>query len=155
MHPHFISMHAYFSKQKKLILSFVHNLHLISRHPYWTRSNPQRIMNLLGKSHVALREDVDSMKNKIYQLVESMIALAKRERENNIQRPAVIENFIPSQVNVPAQPHPIRISVENPVIQEHPNVQEWHTSPHDAIEYHGFAFPTPNPQRESPMVNIE
>lgn len=51
------------------------------------------------------------MKNKINQLMEAMIALAKREE--NIQRPVVTENVIPPQVNNLAKPQHVRISVEN------------------------------------------
>lgn len=59
-------------------------------------------MDPLEQSHIALRRDVDSMKNQIYQLVKAMIALAKRE--DNIQQTAVMENVIPHPVNDPILP---------------------------------------------------
>jgi hypothetical protein len=61
-------------------------------------------MDPLEQNHIALRGDVDSMKNQIDQLVEAMIALEKRE--DNIQQTAVVENVIPALVNGPTQPLP-------------------------------------------------
>ncbi|CAL5191987.1 unnamed protein product [Lathyrus oleraceus] len=66
------------------------------------------------KSHDTLRQDVESMKNKIDQLVEAIIALEKREY--NIKRTVVTENVIPPQVNDPAQPQHVWIPVENPTV---------------------------------------
>ena len=74
-------------------------------------------MDPLEQSHIALRGDVESMKNRIHQLMEVMIALEKRE--DNIQRTAVIGNVIPPPTNDLTQPQLLRILVDNSVIQEH------------------------------------
>lgn len=63
------------------------------------------------------RENIEVMKNQLNQLLEVMVALANRE--DNIQWTVVTENVIPPQVNNQAQPQPVRIPIENPVIQEH------------------------------------
>ncbi|CAL5213221.1 unnamed protein product [Lathyrus oleraceus] len=90
------------------------------------------------------RDDIDVMRNQLNQLIEVMVALANRE--DNIQRTVVTENVIPPQVNNRAQPQPVRIPFENPAIQEHHIIQDGHSSPHDAIKYHSFAFSEPNDQ---------
>lgn len=84
------------------------------------------------------------MENKIDQLMKALLALA--QSEDNILRTIVAENVIPPQVSGPAQAQPKRIPVENPAIQKHLIIWDGHTSPHDAIEYHRFALPTPNLQ---------
>jgi len=61
-------------------------------------------MDPLEQNHIALRGDVDSMKNQTDQLVEAMIALEKRE--DNIQQTAVVENVILAPVNGTTQPLP-------------------------------------------------
>lgn len=95
-------------------------------------------MDPLKQSHVALRGDVNSTKSQIYQLVEAMIALAKRE--DNIQRTAVTKNVIP---------------IKNSNVQECHTIQDGYSSSHYAIEYHNFEFSTPNSQGISLMVNTE
>lgn len=54
-------------------------------------------MNPGQQNQFASREDVDLMKNQLNQLVEAIIALAKRE--DNIQQTTVTENVIPPSVN--------------------------------------------------------
>lgn len=110
-------------------------------------------MDLLEKSHVALRGDVNSIKNQIDKIVEAMIILAKRE--DNIQWTAVIEDVIPPQVNDLARPQPVRVSVENSTVQEYYTVQDGCFSYHNVIEYHDFSFSTPNSQGASLAVNTE
>lgn len=78
------------------------------------------------------------MRNRLNQLMKAMVA--SENREDNIQMTVIIENVIPPQVNDQAQRHPVQIPIENPVIQEHPIIWDKHSSPHDAIEYHSFAF---------------
>lgn len=60
------------------------------------------------------------MKNQLVQLMEAMIALAKKER--NIQWIVVTENVIPPQVSVPNQLHPVHIMLSNevPIMQKNP-----------------------------------
>lgn len=77
-------------------------------------------MDQLEQNHVAIREDVGLMKNKLDQLVEAMSALA--QKDDNIQRTAVAENVVPPRVNGLAQPQPVRVPLENPAIQEHPTI---------------------------------
>ncbi|XP_050920257.1 uncharacterized protein LOC127137893 [Lathyrus oleraceus] len=110
-------------------------------------------MDSLEQSHITLRGDVDSMKNQIYQLVEAMIALAKRE--DNIQQTAVIENVIPPPVNDPTQPQPVRTPVDNSVVQECHIVRDEVSPYHDAVEYHSFAFYVPDSNGASLVVNTE
>ena len=93
------------------------------------------------------------MKNKIDQLVKAMIAL--EEREDSVQKTVVTENVIPPQVNGQTQSQPIRIPVENPVIQENLIIRDKHLSPHDVVEYHSFAFSEPNSPGEIPMKRIK
>ncbi|CAL5193641.1 unnamed protein product [Lathyrus oleraceus] len=108
-------------------------------------------MDPLEKNHIALRGDVDSMKNQIYQLVEAMIALEKRE--DNIQQTAVVENVIPAPVNGPTQPQLVRTPVNNSIVQERHVVQD--SSRHDAVEYHSFDFSVPDSHGTSLVVNAE
>ncbi|XP_050895119.1 uncharacterized protein LOC127101711 [Lathyrus oleraceus] len=110
-------------------------------------------MDPLEQNHIALRGDMDSMKNQIDQLVEAMIALEKRE--DNIQQTAVIENVILAPVNDPIQPQPVQTPVDNSVVQERHIVRDGGSSYHDAIEYHGFAFSEPDYNGTSLVVNIE
>ncbi|XP_050893356.1 uncharacterized protein LOC127099608 [Lathyrus oleraceus] len=108
-------------------------------------------MDSLEQSHIALRGDVDSMKNQLDQLVEAMIVLAKRE--DNIQQTAVIENVIPAPVNGPTQPQLVRTPIDNSIVQERHVVQD--SSRHDDVEYHSFAFSVPDSHGTSPVVNAE
>ncbi|CAL5207939.1 unnamed protein product [Lathyrus oleraceus] len=108
-------------------------------------------MDPLEQNHIALRGDVDSMKNQINQLVEAMIALEKRE--DNIQQTAVVENVIPAPVNGPTQPQLVRTPIDNSVVQERHVVQD--SSRHDAFEYHSFAFSVPDSHGTSLVVNAE
>ncbi|CAL5211971.1 unnamed protein product [Lathyrus oleraceus] len=108
-------------------------------------------MDPLEQSHIALRGDVDSLKNQIDQLVEAMITLAKRE--DNIQHTAVVENVMLALVNGSTQPQLVRTPVDNSVIQEHYIVRD--SSYHDAVEYHNFAFSEPNSHGTSLVVNTE
>ncbi|XP_050887174.1 uncharacterized protein LOC127092358 [Lathyrus oleraceus] len=108
-------------------------------------------MDPLEQSHIALRGDVDSMKNQLDQLVEAMIALEKRE--DNIQQTAVVENVIPAPVNGPTQPQLVRTPVDNSIVQEHHVVQD--SSRHDVVEYHIFAFSVPDSHGTSLVVNAE
>ncbi|CAL5210101.1 unnamed protein product [Lathyrus oleraceus] len=110
-------------------------------------------MDPLELSHIASRGDVDSMKNQIYQLLEAMITLAKRE--DNILQTAVVENVIPLPVNDPTKPPHIRIPVDNFVVQERHIVRDGGSSYHDGVEYHSFAFSVPNSHGTSLMVNTE
>lgn len=100
-----------------------------------------------------LREDVGLIENILDQLVKAMSALA--QRVDNIQQTAVTENVIPPPASGHAQPHPVRIPVENPAMQEHHIFRDGCTSPHDGIEYHRFAFTMQNPQGASLMINIK
>ncbi|XP_050897650.1 uncharacterized protein LOC127104509 [Lathyrus oleraceus] len=97
-------------------------------------------MDPLEQSHIALRGDVDSMKNQIDQLVEAMIALEKRE--DNTQQTAVVENVIPAPVNGPTQPQLVRTPVDNSIVQERHVVQD--SSRHDVVKYHSFEFSVPD-----------
>jgi hypothetical protein len=71
-------------------------------------------MDPLEQSHIALRGDVDSMKNQLDQLVEAMIVLAKKE--DNIQQTAVVENVMLATVNGLTQPQLVQTPVENSVV---------------------------------------
>ncbi|CAL5196203.1 unnamed protein product [Lathyrus oleraceus] len=108
-------------------------------------------MDPLKQNHIALRGDVDSMKNQVDQLVEAMIALEKRE--DNIQQTAVVENVIPAPINGPTQPRLLRTPVNNSIVQERHIVQD--PSRHDAVEYHNFAFSVPDSHGTSLVVNAE
>ena len=110
-------------------------------------------MDPLEQSHIALKGDVDSMKNQIDQLVEAMMALAKRE--DNIQQAAVIENVILAPVNDPIQPQHVQTPVNNSVVQERHIVRDKGSSYHDGVEYHSFAFSVPDSHGTSLLVNIE
>ncbi|XP_050919865.1 uncharacterized protein LOC127137448 [Lathyrus oleraceus] len=110
-------------------------------------------MDSLEQSHIALRGDVDSMKNQVDQLVEAMIALAKRE--DNIQQIAVIENVVPPPVNDLTQPRPVQTPVDNSVVQERHIVRNKGSSYHDDVEYHSFAFSMPDSHGTSLAVNTE
>ncbi|XP_050895794.1 uncharacterized protein LOC127102469 [Lathyrus oleraceus] len=108
-------------------------------------------MDPLEQNHIALRGDVDSMKNQIDQLVEAMIALEKRE--DNIQQTAIVENVIPAPVNGPTQSQHVRTPVDNSIVQEHHVVQD--SSRHDVVEYHSFAFSMPDSHGTSLAVYAE
>ncbi|XP_050890172.1 uncharacterized protein LOC127095539 [Lathyrus oleraceus] len=108
-------------------------------------------MDPLEQSHIALRGDVDSMKNQIDQLVEAMVALAKRE--DNIQQIVVVENVMLAPINDPTQPQPVRTPVDNSVVQECHIVQD--SSYQDVVEYHNFAFSIPDSHGKSLVVNAE
>ncbi|CAL5199293.1 unnamed protein product [Lathyrus oleraceus] len=108
-------------------------------------------MDPLEQNHIALRGDVDSMKNKLVQLVEAMIALEKRE--DNIQQTVVVENVIPTPLNGPTQPQLVRTPVNNSIIQERHVVQD--PSRDDVVEYHSFAFSVPDSHGTSLVVNAE
>ncbi|XP_050914983.1 uncharacterized protein LOC127129923 [Lathyrus oleraceus] len=108
-------------------------------------------MDPLEQSHIALRGDVDSIKNQVDQLVEAMIALAKRE--DNIQQTAVVENAVLAPVNDPTQPQLARTPVDNSVVQERHIIRD--SSYHDDVEYHSFAFSVPNSHGTSLLVNTE
>ncbi|XP_050876852.1 uncharacterized protein LOC127080578 [Lathyrus oleraceus] len=97
-------------------------------------------MDPLEQNHIALRGDVDSMKNQIDQLVEAMIALAKRE--DNIQQTSVVENVVLAPVNGLTQPQLVQAPVDNSTVQERHVVQD--SSRNDAVEYHSFAFSVPD-----------
>lgn len=96
------------------------------------------------QNQFASREDVDLIKTQLNQIVEAMMALLKRE--NNFQQTVVIENVIPPLVNNQTQPQHVRIPFKNPTIQEYLIVRDGHSSPHNTIEYHSFAFLDPNSQ---------
>ncbi|XP_050898906.1 uncharacterized protein LOC127105746 [Lathyrus oleraceus] len=108
-------------------------------------------MDPLEQNHIALRGDVDSMKNQIDQLVEAMIAL--ENKEDNIQQIAVVKNVIPTPVNGPTQPQLVRTPVDNSIVQERHVVQG--SSRHDAVEYHSFAFSVPDSHGTSLVVNAK
>jgi hypothetical protein len=110
-------------------------------------------MDPLKQSHIALRGDVDSMKNQVDQLVEAMTALAKRD--DNIQQTAVLENVVPPPVNNLTQPWPTQTPVNNSVVQERHIVQDKGSSYHDDVEYHSFAFSVPDSHGTSLVVNTE
>jgi hypothetical protein len=110
-------------------------------------------MDPLGQNHIALRGDVDSMKNQIDQLVEAMIALAKRE--DNIQQTVVVENVILAPINDLTQPQLVRTPVDNSVVQERHIIGDGCSSYHDVVEYHIFAFSVPDSHGTSLVVNIE
>lgn len=82
-------------------------------------------MNQLEQNQVALREDVNLIKNKLDQIMEVMLSLAKRE--DDIQQNIVIENVIPPQVNNLTPPPPIWIPVEDLTVREHPTFQDGNT----------------------------
>ncbi|CAL5204583.1 unnamed protein product [Lathyrus oleraceus] len=108
-------------------------------------------MDPLEQSHIALRGDVDSMKNQLDQLVEAMIVLAKKE--DNIQQTTVVENVMLATVNGLTQPQLVQTPVDNSTVQEHHVVQN--SSRHDAVEYHNFAFFVPDSHGTSLVVNAE
>ncbi|CAL5207234.1 unnamed protein product [Lathyrus oleraceus] len=108
-------------------------------------------MDPLEQSHIALRGDVDSIKNQIDQLLEAMIVLAKKE--NNIQQTAVVENVMLATVNDFTQPQLVQTPVDNSTVQERHVVQD--PSRHDAVEYHSFAFSVPDSHGTSLVVNVE
>ncbi|CAL5198001.1 unnamed protein product [Lathyrus oleraceus] len=108
-------------------------------------------MDPLEKSHIALRGDVDSMKNQLDQLVEAMITLAKRE--DNIQQAAVVENVISTPVNGPTQPQLVQTLVGNSTVQERHVIQD--SSRHDVVECHSFAFSVPDSHGTNLVVNAE
>ncbi|XP_050916252.1 uncharacterized protein LOC127131368 [Lathyrus oleraceus] len=97
-------------------------------------------MDPLDQSHIALRGDVDSMKNQLDQLVEAMIVLEKKE--DNIQQTAVVENVMLATVNGLTQPQLVQTPIDNSTVQERHVVQD--SSRHDVIEYHSFAFSVPD-----------
>ncbi|XP_050876007.1 uncharacterized protein LOC127079668 [Lathyrus oleraceus] len=68
-------------------------------------------MDPLEPGHIALRGDVDSMKNQLDQLMEAMIVLAKKE--DNIQQTAVVENVMLAIVNGLTQPQLVQTPVDN------------------------------------------
>ncbi|CAL5182995.1 unnamed protein product [Lathyrus oleraceus] len=108
-------------------------------------------MDPLEQSHIALRGDVNSMKNQIDQLVEAMIVLAKKE--DNIQQTAVVENIMLTTVNGLTQPQLVQTPVDDSTVQERHVVQD--PSHHDAVEYHSFAFSVLNSHGTSLVVNAE
>ncbi|CAL5199372.1 unnamed protein product [Lathyrus oleraceus] len=108
-------------------------------------------MDPLEKNHIALRGDVDSMKNQVDQLVEAMIVLEKKE--DNIQQTTVVENVIPTPVNGPTKPQLVQTPVNNFIIQERHVVQD--SSRHDVVEYHSFTFSVPDSHGTSLVVNAE
>ena len=71
-------------------------------------------MDPLEQSHIALRGDVDSMKNQLDQLVEAMIVLAKKE--DNIQQTAVVENVMLATVNGLTQPQLVQTPIDNSTV---------------------------------------
>ncbi|XP_050889700.1 uncharacterized protein LOC127094987 [Lathyrus oleraceus] len=108
-------------------------------------------MDPLRQSHIALRGDVDSMKNQLDQLVEAMIVLAKKE--DNIQQTAVVENVMLATINGLTQPQLVQTPVDNSTVQECHVVQD--SSRHDAVEYHSCAFSVPDSHGTSLVVNAE
>ncbi|XP_050908690.1 uncharacterized protein LOC127122394 [Lathyrus oleraceus] len=97
-------------------------------------------MDPLKQNHIALRGDIDSMKNQVDQLVEAMIVLAKKE--DNIQQTAIVENVMLATVNSLTQPQLVQTPIDNSTVQECHVVQD--PSRHDAVEYHSFAFSMPD-----------
>ncbi|CAL5191887.1 unnamed protein product [Lathyrus oleraceus] len=108
-------------------------------------------MDPLDQSHIALRGDVDSMKNQLDQLVEAMIVLEKKE--DNIQQTAVVENVMLATVNGLTQPQLVQTPIDNSTVQERHVVQD--SSRHDVIEYHSFAFSVPDSHGTGLVVNVE
>ncbi|CAL5192034.1 unnamed protein product [Lathyrus oleraceus] len=108
-------------------------------------------MDPLEQSHIALRGDVDSMKNQLYQLVEAMLVLAKKE--NNIHQTAVVENVMLATINGLNKPQLVQTPVDNSTVQERHVVQD--SSRHDVVEYHRFAFSVPDSHGTSLVVNVE
>lgn len=62
------------------------------------------------------------MKNQLDQLVEAMIALARRE--DNIQWTVITKKVIPPQEKVSTQPRPVGTPVKDQDIQEYPIVRD-------------------------------
>ncbi|XP_050878593.1 uncharacterized protein LOC127082401 [Lathyrus oleraceus] len=108
-------------------------------------------MDPLEQSHIALRRDVDTMKNQLDQLEEAMIVLAKKE--DNIQQTAMVENVMLAPVNGPTQPQLVQTLVDNSIVQERHVVQD--SSRHDAVKYHSFTFSVPDSHGTSLVVNAE
>ncbi|CAL5193441.1 unnamed protein product [Lathyrus oleraceus] len=108
-------------------------------------------MDPLEQSHIALRGDVDSMKNQLDQLVEAMIILAKKE--DNIQQTALVENVMLATVKGLTQPQLVQTPVDNSTVQERHVVQD--SSRHDAVKYHSFALSVPDSHGTSLVVNVE